>query len=327
MQGTGGVCLHHIPTESLTPHWIHTKYLVLNMARLISIAHLTMCLSLVALAQQPVKPMAFEVATIKVNATGPGPSFGMMLLPGGRVFAQNVPLRDLIRAAYALEDSQLEGISSAMRSTRFDLEARIGGDATVDMARAMTRTLLAERFRLAVHPEARPLAVYELVTAPGNRAARGDRALGRGLRPSAKECAPVTLPAGIPPAPPPPGGAGMPLAPGAFPCPSGLLPGHLSLRGVDMTAFASLLWRRLLQRPVFNRTGFSGPFDIDLTYLPELENINGRPASENPLLPPQILGAPSIFTALQEQLGLKLESARGPVDVLVVDRAEPLIEN
>src|SRR5215208_3220874 len=118
----------------------------------------------------------------------------------------------------------------------------------------------------------------------------------------------------------------MPLAPGAFPCPSGLLPGHLSLRGVDMTAFASLLWRRL-QRPVFNRTGFSGPFDIDLTCLPELENINGRPASENPLLPAQILGAPSIFTALQEQLGLKLESARGPVDVLVVDRAEPLIEN
>jgi len=62
MHGTGGVCLHHIPTESLTPQWIHTKYLVLNMARLISIAHLTMCLSLVALAQQPVKPMAFEVA-------------------------------------------------------------------------------------------------------------------------------------------------------------------------------------------------------------------------------------------------------------------------
>ena len=94
-----------------------------------------------------------------------------------------------------------------------------------------------------------------------------------------------------------------------------------------MTAFASLLWRRLVQRPVFDRTGLSGQFDIDLTYLPELESINGRPASENPSLPAQILGAPSIFTALQEQLGLKLESSRGPVDVLVVDRAEPLIEN
>jgi uncharacterized protein (TIGR03435 family) len=297
------------------------------MVRLMSIALLTMCLSLVALAQPPVTPAAFDVATIKVNASGPGPSFGLMLLPGGRVFAQNVSLRDLIRAAYALEDSQLEGISSAIRSTRFDLEARIDGDATIDTARTMTRTLLAERFRLAVHPETRPMAIYELVMASGNRPADRDRALGPGLRASGKECAPVTLPAGMPAAPPPPAGAGMPLAPGGFPCPSGLLPGHLSLRGVDMTAFASLLWRRLLQRPVFNRTGLSGPIDIDLTYLPELENINGRPASENPLLPAQILGAPSIFTALQEQLGLKLESARGPVDVLVVDRAEPLIEN
>ena len=94
-----------------------------------------------------------------------------------------------------------------------------------------------------------------------------------------------------------------------------------------MTAFASVLWRRLVQRPVFDRTGLSGHFDIDVTYLPELESINGRPASENPSLPAQILGAPSIFTALQEQLGLKLESSRGPVDVLVIDRAEPLIEN
>ena len=243
------------------------------MMRVTSIALLTtVSLSSVALAQQPVRPSAFEVATIKVNASGPGPSFGLMLLPGGRVFAQNVALRDLIRAAYGLEDSQLEGVPAAMRSTRFDVEARIGGEGTIDTARTMARTLLAERFRLVTHTETRQL-------------------------------------------------------PGGFQCPSGLLPGHLSLRGLDMTAFASVLWRRLVQRPVFDRTGLSGHFDIDLTYLPELESINGRPASENPSLPAQILGAPSIFTALQEQLGLKLESSRGPVDVLVVDRAEPLIEN
>ena len=291
------------------------------MVRLVSIAVFILCLALVALAQQPVTPSAFDVATIKVNVSGPGPSIGLMLLPGGRAFAQNVSLRDLIRAAYALEDSQLEGVSGAMRSTRFDLEARIGADATIDVARTMTRRLLAERFRLVTHTETRQLPIYELVLA------RADRALGRGLRASGKECAPVTLPAGMPPAPPPPAGAGLSIMPGGFQCPSGLLPGHVSLRGLDMTAFASLLWRRLVQRPVFNRTGLSGPFDMDLTYLPELESINGRPASENPSLPAQILGAPSIFTALQEQLGLKLESARGPVDVLVVDRAEPLIEH
>jgi len=291
------------------------------MARVTSLVVLSLCVSLVGFAQQPVTPPAFDVATVKVNVSGPGPSFGLMLLPGGRVFAHNVSLRDLIRAAYALEDSQLEGVSAAMRSTRFDVEARISGDATIETARAMTRTLLANRFRLAVRAETRLLPVYELVMS------RSDRAVGRGLRASGKDCTPVTLPTGMPPAPPAPAGIGMPIAPGGFQCPSGLLPGHLSLRRLDMNAFASLLWRRLLQRPVFNRTGLSGPFDVDLTYLPELESINGRPASENPSLPAQILGAPSIFTALQEQLGLKLESARGPVDVLIVDRAEPLIEN
>jgi uncharacterized protein (TIGR03435 family) len=291
------------------------------MARLTSLVVLSLCVSFVGFAQPPVTPSAFDVATVKVNVSGPGPSFGLMLLPGGRVFAQNVSLRDLIRAAYALEDSQLEGVSAAMRSTRFDVEARISGDATIETARAMTRTLLANRFRLAVRAETRLLPVYELVMS------RSDRALGRGLRASGKDCAPVTLPTGMPPAPPAPVGVGMPIAPGGFQCPSGLLPGHLSLRSLNMNAFASLLWRRLLHRPVFNRTGLSGPFDVDLTYLPELESINGRPASENPSLPAQILGAPSIFTALQEQLGLKLESARGPVDVLIVDRAEPLIEN
>jgi uncharacterized protein (TIGR03435 family) len=286
------------------------------MSHAIRVVLFASCLSAITLAQQPA---GFEVATVKVNVSGPGPSFGLMLLPGGRVVAQNAPLRDVIRAAYGLEDSQLEGGPGWLRTTRVDIEAR--GAVTLDSARAMTRTLLAERFRLASHTETRQLPIYALVMS------RGDRAPGRGLRASGKECAPVTLPAGLPPAPPPPAGGGMTLMPGGFQCPSGLLPGHLSLRSLDMTAFASVLWRRLLQRPVVDRTGLSGPFDLDLTYLPDLETMNGRPASENPALPAQILGAPSIFTALEEQLGLKLESARGPVDVLVIDKVEPLVEN
>jgi uncharacterized protein (TIGR03435 family) len=274
------------------------------------------CVPALTLAQQPAGAPAFEVATVKINASGPGPATGLMLLPGGRVFAQNVPLRELIRAAYALEDSQVEGVPAELRSLRFDVEARAGGDVSLDTARAMARTLLADRFRLTAHSETRQLPVYELVMA------RSDRSLGRNLRASGKECAPVTLPAGMPPAPPPPAGGGMALIPGRFDCPSGLLPGHLSLRSLDMTAFASVLWRRTIQRPVVDRTALTGRFDLDLTYVPELESINGRPASESPFLPAQITGAPSIFTAVQEQLGLKLESTRGPVDVLVIDRAE-----
>jgi uncharacterized protein (TIGR03435 family) len=287
------------------------------MAHICRVVMAILCASLATLAQQP----TFEVATVKVNASGPGPSFGLMLLPGGRVFAQNLPVREVIRAAYGLEDTQLEGGPGWLRTTRVDVEARTDGAMTIETARAMTRTLLADRFRLSAHTETRQLPVYELVMA------RSDRSVGRSLRTSGKECAPVTLPAGLPPAPPPPAGAGMPITPGGFQCPGGLLPGHLSLRGIDMTAFASVLWRRLFQRPVLDRTGLSGSFDLDLTYLPDLETINGRPASENPALPAQILGAPSIFTALQEQLGLKLESARGPVEVLVLDRVETLIEN
>jgi uncharacterized protein (TIGR03435 family) len=274
------------------------------------------CVPALTLAQQPAGAPAFEVATVKINVSGPGPAAGLMLLPGGRVFAQNVPLRELIRAAYALEDSQVEGVPAELRSLRFDVEARAGGDVSLDTARAMARTLLADRFRLTAHTETRQLPVYELVMA------RSDRSLGRNLRASGKECAPVTLPAGMPPAPPPPAGGGMALIPGRFDCPSGLLTGHLSLRSLDMTAFASVLWRRTIQRPVVDRTALTGRFDLDLTYVPELESINGRPASESPFLPAQITGAPSIFTAVQEQLGLKLESTRGPVDVLVIDRAE-----
>src|SRR5262245_14534396 len=116
------------------------------MARVTAVLMLSLWFSLAGFAQQPVTPSTFDVATVKVNASGPGPSFCLMLLPGGRVFAQNVSLRDLIRAAYGLEDSQLEGVPAAMRSTRFDVEARTSADATIETARAMMRTLLANRF-------------------------------------------------------------------------------------------------------------------------------------------------------------------------------------
>jgi uncharacterized protein (TIGR03435 family) len=266
------------------------------MAHAASITFLALVLSVVAIAQQPSETAAFEVATIRANTSGPGPAGALMLLAGGRVVAQNMPMRELIRAAYALEDSQLEGGQPWMRSERFDVEARAGRDITIEIARALVRRLLAERFGLIAHTESRQLPIYELVRV------RSDRPIGRNLRPSGADCAPVTLPTGIPPAPPPPAGGGTPIGIGGFQCPTGLLPGHLSLRNIEMTAFAGLLWRRVIQ-------------------------LNGRPASDNPSLPAQIAGAPSIFTAVQEQLGLRLASARGAVDVLVIDRIDRPTEN
>jgi uncharacterized protein (TIGR03435 family) len=282
---------------------------------------LVLHLSAVALAQQPSQAPAFEVATIRVNTSGPGPAMRLMTLPGGRVVTQNTLLRDVIIAAHGIEDSQLQGGPGWLATFRIDLEARAGGDVSIDIARAMLRTLLIERFQFAAHTETRQMPVYELVMA------RSDRSIGRALRASSSACAAVTLPASFPPAPPPPPGAGTAIGSGDFTCPSGLFPGHLSLRNVSMAGFAGILWRRVIQRPVVDRTSLSGQFDLDLTYLPELEIINGRPATESSFLPAEISGAPSVFTAVQEQLGLKLDSTRGPVDVLVIDRLEPPTEN
>ena len=264
---------------------------------------------------------AFEVASIKKNASGAPASFALRLLPGGRVFAQNVPLRDVIRSAYGLEDDQLEGGPSWLKSDRFDLEARGPADVTADTARAMVRTLLTDRLSLVVHTESRQLPIYALVLA------RSNGTLGPSLRRAGSACAPVTVPSGMPPPPPPPSGLGTALGVGVFGCPSGLLPGYFSLRSLDIAAFASVLWRRVLMKPVIDKTALTGTFDVDLSYLPENERFNGTPAIENPLLPPSTSTAPSIFTAVQEQLGLKLESTRGPVDVLVVDRAERPSDN
>jgi uncharacterized protein (TIGR03435 family) len=271
--------------------------------------------------RQEARAQTFEVASIKMNtSSSPASSVALRLLPGGRVFAQNVPLRDVIRSAYGLEEDQVEGGPSWLRSDRFDIEARAPGDTATDTARAMVRTLLTDRIKLVAHTESRQLQVYALMVAKSNGA------LGPSLRRAGSGCAPLTVPTGMPPPPPPPPGMGTALGAGVFGCPSGLLPGYFTLRSLDMAAFASVLWRRVVMRPVIDKTALTGMFDLDLSYLPENERFNGLPAIDNPLLPSNS-SAPSIFTAVQEQLGLKLEPTRGPVDVLVIDRVERPTEN
>jgi uncharacterized protein (TIGR03435 family) len=264
--------------------------------------------------QPPGTAPAFEVVSVKRRTSDAPGSVSTMLMPGGRVVAQNVTVRDLIRSAYALEDSQVEGGPGWIRSDRFDIEARAGETATSENARAMLRSLLTERFRLESHIESKETSIFALVTA------RGDGKLGSGLRRSSAECAPITPPPGAPAPPPPPPAAGLALGGYGFRCPSAFLPGRFSLRAIDMHGFSIVLWRRgNVGRPVANRTGLTGEFDIDLFYAPYGESLNGSPLATE--------GLPSIFTALQEQLGLRLDSARGPLDVLVIDRISPPAEN
>jgi len=203
------------------------------------------------------------------------------------------------------------------QTDRFVVEAAAGTTASADEVRMMLRTLLADRFKLASHDEARELPVFALVTT------RRDRQRDAQLRRSGVECRPITPPAGVPVPPPPPSGMRgvTPLGPDrnlALRCGSMFFGGQISAREVTLDQLAVFL-SRIVRRPVINRADLSGTFDIDLTYTPELQTPLPVDLPADP--------APSLFTALQEQLGLRLEPQRAPVNVLVIDRVERPTEN
>jgi uncharacterized protein (TIGR03435 family) len=122
-----------------------------------------------------------------------------------------------------------------------------------------------------------------------------------------------------------------PVEPGkAPPCSVGPQAGHLTATAVTTSQLANVL-SPFVNRVVLDRTGLTGGFDVDLQWAPDLPSgtTSGRPVGEPPVLNGQIIdpNGPSIFTAVQEQLGLKLESVKGPVDVLVIDHVERPTEN
>jgi uncharacterized protein (TIGR03435 family) len=254
-------------------------------------------------AQTPTSS-AFEVATIKPNRSG---NSGWLLAPqpGGRLVAENVPLRALILAAYQLQGVQLLGGPSWLDADRFDIAAKAEGDLPPNQMLPMVRTLLAERFKLAVHTDTRDQPIYALTLS------RADGKLGPRLRPSDANCAAAA------------GGAFPTRADPNRPPPCGdfrMGPGSLIATGMTMAGLASRLAGRV-SRIVQDRTGLRGVFDLDIEFSPDLLQQPGPPAANaNPGATDS--SVPSIFAALQEQLGLKLESTRGPVDVLVIDHLE-----
>ena len=182
----------------------------------------------------------------------------------------------------------------------FDVVAKAEGNPTQDEFGAMLRTLLAERFKLVVHRESREMPVYSLVTTPSTSTK---------LHKSEMDCF---------------SGAGSPVAGGRPQCGFRVGFGTMSGTGVSMAAFAGSLAMRL-SRLVVDHTGLSGGFDIDLKWTPELPAGASGVPGEQPIRVNGVAvdpNGPSIFTAVQEQLGLKLESTKGPVEVLVIDSAE-----
>jgi uncharacterized protein (TIGR03435 family) len=283
------------------------------------------------LAQAPstdaAAPVSYVASVKRSSGDGPG---GRIMMQPGRIVISGMPVRTLIRQAYGqLQDFQIVGGPNWMNSDRFDIEAKLEDTApSAEANRAMQQQLLVDRFKLKFHRETRELPVFALVLM------RSDGKLGSGLKPSAPDCKEQMLAGARGRGGPPPGArGGQPPSPtavpfdGPVPCGTrGGGPGRLRAGGMTMATFATML-SGPTQRVVVDKTGLTELYDLDLTYTPSPDQMPTGAPPPGVELPPVDPNGPSLFTALQEQLGLKLESQRGPVDVLVIESLEPPTEN
>ena len=277
-----------------------------------------LCSAVMGSAQGQSDAAAFDVVSVKRRAREERPVGGApRVMAGGRFLAPAVTVEQLIATAYELLSIQIIDAPRWTREDRFDIEARTAPAATAPQVRAMIRTLLADRFGFAAHTESRELSVYLM------RTANADGQLGRGLRPSGPECRDLTMPPNAPlppPPPPPPPGETPALFLGGPPARCLVLfvtmasSSHMTMRELTMDTFARRLTAQL-GRLVIDRTGLKGFFDVDLTYVSESQALSSTSDS------------PTILTAVREQLGLRLDSTREAVNVLVIDRVEPPTQN
>jgi uncharacterized protein (TIGR03435 family) len=277
--------------------------------------------NLLAQASASAESPKFEVASVRPNTSGDNKVMSQ-ILPGGRYNGINIPPRLLIMNSYGLQEQQLVGAPPWISSERFDIVAKAEGDLGPPVSRdggpsklqLMMRALLEDRFKLQVHREPREVPIYSLVLA------RPDGRLGSGLTVSTVDCealAAARRSGGPPPDVPKPGERPQCGARVGF--------GELTAGGQPLLELVSLL-AATVGRSVVDRTGLTGRYDITLRWTPDrvLQRAAGAAASE----PIRVNGVeidpngPSIFTALQEQLGLKLESERGTVEALVIDHIE-----
>jgi uncharacterized protein (TIGR03435 family) len=259
---------------------------------------------------QDAKAPRFEVASIKPAAPDARGRF-IRPSPGGRVTIGNMPLKELITLAWKIQPYQIVGSPPWLDSAGFDITAKAQDTLKEGELQPMLQALLEERFQLTHHRETRELPIYALVLA------RKDGKLGPKLT-ETKEGGCTPPDPSRPPTPPEPG---KPLPRNCGQMMTGLR--TIRAVGVEMSLLVPML-SRLLARTVVDKTGLTGKYDIDVEWnfdeaiAMQLPPDVPRPASD---------GGPSIFTALQEQLGLKLESQKGPVEMFVIDRVEKPTEN
>jgi len=260
--------------------------------------------------------LAFDVASIKPNNSGGQADSNFPLGPGnvytptgGYFNATDYPLATYLFFAYKVKGNQQQYLLPQLppwaTSDRYDIQARAKGNPTKDQMREMMRALLSGRFKLAVHYETREVPVLAWVLAkPGQ--------LGPRLRPHPNDAACSTAA---------PSGA-TPLIAGGFPAPCGGIynlpasaPGAVRVGARNVTiAFMADSMSTGVDRPMLDKTGLTGTFDFIL------ELIDRPQAGGNP--PADAAAGPDLEEAIREQLGVKLERQKGPVEVLVVDHLE-----
>jgi bla regulator protein blaR1 len=264
------------------------------------------------LGQAPQEPKPkFEVATIKPSDPGQRGSRAQVQ-PGGRVVISGVPVRDMMALAYRVRDFQITGGPGWLATDGWDIEARAEAGSfspptappdpnTPDPMSIRLQSLLEDRFQLNTHRETKDLPIYELSVAKG----------GSKIKLSDDQTFPAQVGAPISP-------------PQAGTVPRGGMrrsPGTLNANAVQVSVLAMAL-SQLLGRTVTDKTGLQGLYDLKLQWA-----LDAPPAAGKVPEAPPDSNAPSIFTALQEQLGLKLDSAKGPVEIIVVDSVQKPTEN
>lgn len=267
-----------------------------------------------ATAQAPSQAdLAFEVASVKAIDSVTVPQMVIRTPPGGGIDAMRVTPRFLIRYAFAVDDSLIVGAPEWTWSSRFDVTAKGPPNVPTEATRAMLRTLLRERFMLRSHTENREMPVYALVTV--GRASR----VGRNLR-RTTGCVERDTAA---PRPSPPKALPPPSEP--MPCGLRVAFGHISGGGITVGELVRALTQPT-SRPVLDHTAMAGQFDLVMNFTPEVLRVTPTPdgPDASQLQPDDVPApadptAPSIFTALQEQLGLKLDATKGAIAVLVID--------
>jgi len=233
----------------------------------------------------------FEVATIKPSVPdSPGQAINVGRGGGNAFTTLNTPVSELIKFAYGIHGKQVTGGPAWLESDKFDILAKpdTAGIPNVTQLRTMVQKLLAERFGLEFHREKKELAAYVITV---------DKA---GVKMSKAEGNGVNLP-GF-------GGRG---------------PGAVGVQNATMAEFADFLQARILERPVVDQSGLTDRYNFTLEWKPDPTQLGPTP----PALPQNIEDRPDFMTAARQQLGLKIEASKAPVEVLVIDKVIKPTEN